>query len=451
MRGIQKGLYIEQNNNRSVFLMRDGQFIQGRPAAPLSIGEEGSFYPLTARPKWQWRPIFAPAIAVVAILLLFFSALLPSEDAFAYVQLEMDSSIEFGVDKAIRVISIRELDADGQKLIVKLGDWEGEALDKLIERSIAISVTEETEKVTITTAAKKSADTAKIKFEKMVLTASAAAAKRDIEVRVKKATFVQWEKSVKEKIPVGQKVETYTSVESEEKSKTDQDNEIDMDNDNDKKALKTEKNQSRVKSKMTGEKMEVKPEPAAKTDKGKASIEKKKPLEKNGEPSAAGKTDKFVPPEKAEKAKPAGNTPKPKAIEKKPGVTPAPSENVKPAATGKPLSVTADSNSEKATAEKQESKGLEKPKPQAMPNPKPQEKNEAQDKPKEKIEAQSKPKDKTEVQDKTQEKPEAQSKPQEKKVYAKPEKPGKAEARDSKNQQRKLPEQTPNSKQTGEK
>lgn len=423
MREIQKGLYIEQKKNRSVFLMSDGRFIHGLPVSPLAIGEEGAFYPQTANSKWNWHPVLAPAIAAIATLGLFLSALLPSEDAFAYVQLEMNSSIEFGVDEAIRVISIRELDDGGQKLIGKLGEWQGEELDKLIKRSIAISVVDDTEKVTITTAAEKRDDAAGTQLDEMVAAASAAAVAKDIDVHVKKATFAQWEKSVKEDIPVGQKVENYTLIESEEPSGTGPD--AQTDGDNDIKALKTEKNQFHIKNKAMSKEIDAKPVAESEAVKELAPVNKEKakeqPLKKNVEPSAALNTEKFVPPATAEKVKPAANSPKAKAVERKSESAPTPPKKAVPAANGQTGSGSAASNQEKKTAEKQKQKSPENVK------------------------------QKLETKPKTKEKTQKQVKQKTKALNAKPKKPIKAQARHSQNQQGQNQVQMPKGKAAHEK
>lgn len=411
MREIQKGLYIEQKKNRSVFLMSDGRFMHGHPAAPLEIGEEGFFYPLAAKSKWKWRPVFAPAIAAVATLGLFVSAVLPSEDALAYVQLEMDSSIEFGVDEAIHVISIRELDEGGEKLISRLGDWKGEALDKLIERSIAISVKDDTDKVTITTAAEENAETLETQLEQMVLAASSAAVKRDIDVHVKKATIAQWEKSVEEDVPVGEKVENYTSLSNEENVETDGDAIMDVDKDI--KALKTEKHESRVKNKAMDQGMNVESEPAAKSGKGQGPIAKdkadQKPLEKAVEPPAAAKVEKTFPPAQSVKVKPKEKAVKSKAAEKIPAKKPASIEKADSAAKGQPRKAPSVLNQDQPAAEK----------PKVVEKSKPIQK--------------AKPKQKAKA------------------ANAKPKKPIQAEARHSQNQQRKQPVKDAKGGKTGKK
>ncbi len=230
MKRVQKGLYMEEKNNRSVFLLANGRFVEGHPASSLSIGEEGEFYPLEKQNNLRWQPIYAPSIAFIAMIMLFFSALLPSEHTFAYIQLEMDSNIEFGVDEMNRVVSIRNLDEDSQQFIDKLGDWKGEDLDKLIARSIAISSEEAIKLMTITTTIDRSTETRELDLDQLVLKASTAAINQNVNIRLKKATFSQREKSIEENIPVGQKVEHFISIINGDKSKSINDAKTKADN-----------------------------------------------------------------------------------------------------------------------------------------------------------------------------------------------------------------------------
>lgn len=280
MSAVKKGMYIEQKNNRSVFLMADGQFVYGDPATPLSIGEEGFFYPVEMQRRWNWMPILAPALPIIAMLLLFLSTLLPSENAFAYVQLEMDAGIELGVNAAHRVISIRELDKDGKELIEQLGPWKGEGMDTLIERSIILSIGELPEKVIITTVAER-ADTSDSQLDQMIFKASTKAVNNDIEVRLKKATFAQRESSIEENIPVGQKVEGFITLLKEDKSKVDPDDQIKTKNHI--KALNVGKDASPLPNQVEDTKEASK----SNATEGQGTVEDEKPEGKSGESEAS--------------------------------------------------------------------------------------------------------------------------------------------------------------------
>ncbi len=309
--------------------MADGQFVNGRPTTPLAIGEEGYFYPLAAKRKRHWLPVVAPAIPVLAMLVLFFSTLLPSEKAFAYVQLEMDSSIEFGVDSAYHVVSIRELDEGGKKLIDQLGTWKGEELGLLIKRSIAISIGELNEKVTITTATDQNNETSEIQLNQLVLKASAVAVKKDVNVHLKKATFSQRDKSIEENIPVGQKVEHFVSLVKEDKSKIERDSKAKSENYI--KALKVRNKPAPIVDQVT----ETQTTSKFDTIEQKA-VEKEKATNQDKKPKASSKVEEKGKPTKTEKAKPATKTSKFKTTEVKQEPITAPVEKVKPIVIDEP-------------------------------------------------------------------------------------------------------------------
>ncbi len=308
-----------------MFLMADGQFVYGRPVKSLAIGEEGYFYPLTVQKKRNWLPIVAPAIPIFAMLILFFSTLLPAENAFAYVQLEMESSIEFGVDSAYHVTSIRELDEGGKKLITQLGTWKGEELGELIERSIAISIGQRNEEVTITTATDENGET----LDQLVLNASAAAVKQDINVHLKKATFSQRDQSIEENIPVGQKVEHFVSLVKEDKSKMDRDSK--KNSENYLKALKVRNEPTPLIDQVIDTKTTSKSDASE-----QKTLDKGEPKERNEEPKASSKVEEPEKSNKAEKAKPAVKDTKPKTSDLKQETPAEPVEKLKPIVKDEP-------------------------------------------------------------------------------------------------------------------
>ena len=216
---MQKGLCIELNENRSIFLLPNGQFIQGSPAGETAVGEENYFYPYTRKAWIKWNPVFAPIIAALAVAALFFSVLLPAQEAFAYVQVEVNPSVELGVDKNYDVISLRPLNSDGRELIDKLEDWENHSLDDILNRVIALSLKESTEEITITTVSGNQEEA----VVKMVMAVSANVLEKNISVNLKEATKEQWRKSVKESVPVGNLIGNSTPVQGDSKIESETD------------------------------------------------------------------------------------------------------------------------------------------------------------------------------------------------------------------------------------
>ncbi|MGO1058020.1 anti-sigma-I factor RsgI family protein [Planococcus sp. FY231025] len=217
---MQKGICVKKNNSRSIFLLEDGRFLEGKPVNATEVGEEGYFEPASRGFAMHWAKLVAPAVALAAVLMLLFSTMMPSEEAYAYIQLEANPGIELGIDEDIEVISVRHLNNDGKRMIEKLGDWEGESLDEILARSIDLAAGSTTEEVTITTVPGEVAGAEKLPVEQAVLAVAVAAVKKNVDIHLKKATHQQWKKSIQENVPVGQKVQNFTPVAVEENTGT---------------------------------------------------------------------------------------------------------------------------------------------------------------------------------------------------------------------------------------
>ncbi|WP_436837190.1 anti-sigma-I factor RsgI family protein [Planococcus shenhongbingii] len=210
---MQKGICVESKGNRSIYMVKNGQFIMGNPVGPAArIGEEVHFYPQPKKMKVHWKPIWVPIIAAVAVLFLFLSVLLPAEEAFAYIQVEVNPAMEIGVDEDFDVISLRSLNADGSDLIDQLGEWKNHSLAEILVRVISMSLNDATEEVTITTVDGSKGENPELPVEKIVMAATSNLLEDNVEVHLKKATRSQWRQSVKESVPVGQKIKKFIPV-----------------------------------------------------------------------------------------------------------------------------------------------------------------------------------------------------------------------------------------------
>lgn len=212
---MKKGVCVKNKDDRSIFLLEDGRFLEGKAVNALEVGEEGYFMPASHRSSMKWAKFMAPATALAAALILLLFTMLPSEEAYAYIQLEANHGLEIGVDEDINVVSIRHLNEDGKKLIEKLGEWEGHPLDVILSKSIGLAASPTAENVTITTVSGESGEHAKLPIERAVLAVAIAAENKNVEVRLKKATHKQWQNSINENVPVGQKVKEFTPVVTE--------------------------------------------------------------------------------------------------------------------------------------------------------------------------------------------------------------------------------------------
>ena len=344
---IQTGICIELNQDRSIFLMKDGQFVTGTPTGNISIGEEARFYPFEKKPVIRWQPIIAPLIAAVAALALFLSVLVsPAEEAFGYVQIQINPGVELGINEKHEVVSIRELNSDGEKLIRQLGEWKDRPLPDILNRVIGLAVTEKTEDITIT-AVEEDGRELKDSIKKVAEEVSSDTDNEKMAIHLKAATKKQWRQSKKKHVPVGKLIEESETLKKEKQPDVEK-----VQPKPDKKPIqKEEKNlieqEKPIQNKKTNNK---------EAHESNSPKDKKQPNEKGATPPVKENKNETKQPQKnpkqTNKAEKSSNQPK----------------NVLP--------------------EKKQEKGTPQPKagPREKPEPKPKEKRELKQKPAEKIE-----------------------------------------------------------------
>ncbi|EMF46506.1 hypothetical protein B481_2273 [Planococcus halocryophilus Or1] len=210
----KSGICMKSKNDRSIFLMENGQFVKGTPVGNPLKGEEALFYPLEKKPIVRILPAMAPITAAIATIALFMSAVVfPAQEAYGYVQVQVNPGIELGIDEEYKVVSIRELNSDGHELIHQLDDWENDSLLTVLNRVLELAVTDQTRDVTIT-AVEADGSKADQSIKKVVLELSQEVENDQVAIQMKEATKEQWRHSKKDQIPVGQMIEKVETVKS---------------------------------------------------------------------------------------------------------------------------------------------------------------------------------------------------------------------------------------------
>lgn len=359
----QSGICIELNQDRSIFLMKDGQFVTGTPVGKTSIGEEAKFYPFEKKTLIRRQPIIAPVVAAIAALALFMSVLVsPAEEAFGYVQIQINPGIELGVNEQHEVVSIRELNSDGEKLIHQLGDWKDSSLPEILNRVIGLAVTEKTKDITIT-AVEEEGKEIEDSIKKVAAEVSSSTDNENMAIHLKAATKKQWRQSKEKHVPVGKLIE-----ESETLKKEKQPDVKKKEHQSDKKPIYKEETNGN----KQGESDQNKKTDNREIDESNTSKDKKHPNAKKATPPAVEKKREVKEHQKNSKqnneSEKSSAQPKNILPEKK-------QEKVNPQPKAEPK-------------QKAEPKPVPKPKvvPKEKPEPKPKEKYEPKQKPKEKNE-----------------------------------------------------------------
>lgn len=124
---------MEMDESFLTLLTPEGEFLRAKKQdLAYSIGEEIYFFPIAdgANRKWllsiknsfKLKSIWKP----VAALIFFLSAVIPiyqSNQAYAYMSIDAESSIELGLNKKMQVVEINGFNEEAEKIIAGLKDW----------------------------------------------------------------------------------------------------------------------------------------------------------------------------------------------------------------------------------------------------------------------------------------------------------------------------------------
>jgi len=141
MMRTHRGIVCDKKNKYTVFLTDKGDFLRGIPIGETpEIGDEVDFR-LVSSPSLfsrKVKPRFVGAVMIAAVLLFsIVASLIPMNDkVMAYVQLETDSALEFGVNQKGKVISLRYLNetlAEPGNILV---EWKGHPIHKVLETAV---------------------------------------------------------------------------------------------------------------------------------------------------------------------------------------------------------------------------------------------------------------------------------------------------------------------------
>jgi hypothetical protein len=137
---VKKGIVLEVHDEHVTILTPEGEFLKSRKQkGQVDLGEEIVFFPLhraEKERKGKLSSIFRAKWAVISVLtaiILAFS-LYPkytSNQVYAYVSVDVNPSVELGVNKDMKVISIEAYNEEGKDIIKQLVEWENKDLTKV--------------------------------------------------------------------------------------------------------------------------------------------------------------------------------------------------------------------------------------------------------------------------------------------------------------------------------
>ncbi|WP_060666248.1 anti-sigma factor domain-containing protein [Bacillus sp. CHD6a] len=130
---MKKGIVLEVHDEHVTILTPEGEFLKSRKQkGHVDLGEEIVFFPLhraetgkKVKLTWGLRGKWALISVMTALLLAF--TLYPkyaNNQVYAYVSVDVNPSIELGINKDMKVISMEAYNKEGEDIINQLKDWE---------------------------------------------------------------------------------------------------------------------------------------------------------------------------------------------------------------------------------------------------------------------------------------------------------------------------------------
>ena len=138
---MKKGVVLSVNKFSITLLTPDGEFDKSRRLPRnYEIGEEISYHP-TENPLKSFLsfPVIQTAvISAVVTCLMLFSIVIPrfSTHVSAYMTIDINPSIELGVNDELQVVELRGINADGKRVISHIQEWKNEDVSDIAEEIV---------------------------------------------------------------------------------------------------------------------------------------------------------------------------------------------------------------------------------------------------------------------------------------------------------------------------
>ncbi|MEL7607974.1 MAG: anti-sigma factor domain-containing protein [Bacillota bacterium] len=134
------GIILELNGDRAVILTDQGAFVEKKRTPGMAVGQQVLIVESESRALaglWRKRAVALAAVACSALIVtLCLLQFLSRNRVFAYIDLDINSSVEFAIDRENRVLEASPLNEDAKTLLAGL-DAVNRPLDAAISDMIA--------------------------------------------------------------------------------------------------------------------------------------------------------------------------------------------------------------------------------------------------------------------------------------------------------------------------
>lgn len=185
MKRTVKGIVMEVNENSAVIITADGEFLNvKKPSSDISIGEEITSTAVYKSNFIKYTAI-AAAIMIILIPFIYFKQVMAT---VAYVNVDINPSLELGINRYNNVNSVTPLNSDASELIKDMplkGMNITDALGKMISTAKDMGYISENKQNNIEITLVKLKPDTNISRESLVECAKSVAMDTDVDVKIK--------------------------------------------------------------------------------------------------------------------------------------------------------------------------------------------------------------------------------------------------------------------------
>ncbi|KYD26421.1 anti-sigma factor domain-containing protein [Geobacillus sp. FSL W8-0032] len=138
---MKKGIVLEWDEEFVTVLTPEGEFVQLKKEREYEIGEEIEARPVHSSFPFRRRSFrYALVSAVIAAALLVATWIQrPADTVYAYMSIDINPSIEAGVDDELRVLTLKAYNEEGSDVLAALSAWKSEPFSTVAKQIIALS------------------------------------------------------------------------------------------------------------------------------------------------------------------------------------------------------------------------------------------------------------------------------------------------------------------------
>jgi hypothetical protein len=132
-----KGIIAEVDKNKCIIITRNGQFLKVNKPSRAIVGEEIEISQIS--PSRMRLLSAAVAVLLLCLIIPSFNVLIASAKPVAYLSLDINPSLDLGIDKDGKVVSVKAFNSAGEKLVNSTSITKlkvDEAVQQLIEQAI---------------------------------------------------------------------------------------------------------------------------------------------------------------------------------------------------------------------------------------------------------------------------------------------------------------------------